>query len=176
MDNPPANPGFTPEERKATYAYAADYKEGVFMGYRWFDDKRIEPRFAFGHGLSYTTFAYSRLSVDRQGGRLRVNCTVRNSGSKEGAEVVQVYVAPPPGPAPRPPRELKGFAKVRLKPGESRKVEIPLRPSALACYDATSRAWRAAAGEYEILVGASSRDIRLRGKVKLASAGSCVRY
>jgi beta-glucosidase len=90
--------------------------------------------------------------------------------------VVQIYVAPPKCSVPRPPRELKGFHKVFLKPGESRQVKIPLRPSALAFYDAASRKWKAEAGEYEILVGSSSRDIHLRAKVSLSSGRLLERF
>ncbi len=176
LDKAPGNPGFTPAERKATYAYAADYKEGVFMGYRWFDDKKIEPRFPFGHGLSYTTFSYSGFRLERSGDAIGVFCTVKNTGGREGAEVVQVYIAPPKSSVPRPPRELKGFAKVRLKAGESRQVRIALRPSALAYYDEKSGKWTADPGEYGILVGASSRDIRLQGKIHLASARTFERF
>lgn len=172
LDKPPGNPGFTPAERKATYAYAADYKEGVFMGYRWFDEHRIEPRFPFGHGLSYTKFAFSDLKVQKSG----VSCTVRNAGLRAGSEVVQLYVAPPQSSVPRPPRELKGFAKVRLDPGESRKVEIALRPSALAFFDQASQKWKADPGEYQILIGSSSRDIRLQAKLTVPKAGTFERY
>ena len=139
------------------------------MGYRWFDEKRIEPRFPFGHGLSYTTFAYSDLGVASSGEAIRVACTVTNTGRRAGAEIVQVYVAPPKSSVPRPPKELKGFAKVVLQPGEGRKVEIVLRPSALAFYDVTTKKWKAEAGQYEIQVGSSSRDIRLRAKLDLAA-------
>lgn len=176
LDKPPAGPGFTPEERKPIYAYAADYKEGVFMGYRWFDEKNIEPRFPFGHGLSYTTFSYSGLRVRQSGDAVTVTCTVKNTGARRGTEVVQVYVAPPKSSAPRPPRELKGFQKVGLRPGESRVVRMALRPSALAYFDQNSGTWTADAGEYGILVGSSSRDIRLRGKVHLAAARRVERY
>jgi beta-glucosidase len=169
-DKDPGKPGLKPEERKATYAYAADYKEGVFMGYRWFDEKKIEPRFPFGHGLSYTDFSYSALRLERSGDTIRVFCTVKNTGGRDGAEVVQVYVAPPGSSVPRPPRELKGFAKVRLKAGESKRVQIALRPSALAFYDEKSDKWKADAGRYEILVGASSRDIRLQATVNVTAA------
>lgn len=176
LDKAPSKPGFTPEERKPLYAYAADYKEGVFLGYRWFDEKNIEPRFPFGHGLSYTTFSYHDLNVKWAGDAMHVACTVKNTGARAGAEVVQVYAAPPKSSVARPPRELKGFAKVLLKPGESRKVEIPLRPSALAFYDAGSKKWKAEAGDYEILVGSSSRDIRLRASLKLRADRSYQRF
>jgi beta-glucosidase len=168
-DKPPGEAGYSPQERKATCAYAADYKEGVFLGYRWFDDKNITPRFAFGHGLSYTTFALSDLTVNATGPSIRVACAVKNTGAREGAEVVQVYTSSPKSSVPRPPRELKGFAKVALKPGESRKVEITLRPTALAFYDMGSRKWKAEAGEYQVQVGTSSRQIGLQSTVKLAA-------
>ena len=124
-----------PEERKATHAFDTDYKEGVFAGYRWFDDQKIEPWFPFGHGLSYTTFELSSPKVTEESSGIRIACTVKNTGSRPGAEVVQVYVAPPKSSVRRPLRELKGFARVLLQPGESRRVEITLRPSALAYYD-----------------------------------------
>jgi beta-glucosidase len=168
-DKPPGEAGYSPEDRKATCAYAADYQEGVFLVYRWFDDKKIEPRFAFGHGLSYTAFVLSSLAIDSSGPAIRVACTVKNTGAREGSEVVQVYVAGPKSSVPRPVRELKGFAKVQLKPGENRKVEITLRPSALAFYDERAKKWKAEAGEYGVLVGNSSRDIRLQSTVKLAA-------
>ena len=164
----PGNPGFKAEERKAVHAFDGEYKEGVFVGYRWFDEKKIKPAFPFGHGLSYTKFALSQLAVDSPGDSIRVAYNVRNTGDRAGAEVVQVYVAPPKSSVPRPPRELKGFAKVSLKPGESRQADIELRPSALAFYDVTLKKWKAERGEYEIQVGVSSRDIRLRSKLKLA--------
>lgn len=168
-DKPPGEAGYSPEERKATCAYAADYQEGVFLGYRWFDDKKIEPRFAFGHGLSYTTFVLSSLAIDSSGPAIRVACTVKNTGSREGSEVVQVYVAGPKSSVPRPVRELKGFAKVQLKPGENRKVEITLRPSALSFYDEKAKQWKAEAGEYGVLVGTSSRGIHLQSTVNVAT-------
>lgn len=165
VEKDPVDPGRTPQERKALHAFSTDYQESVFVGYRWFDDKRIEPHFPFGHGLSYTTFEFSDLEADAR----RVSCVVKNTGRRAGAEVVQVYVAPPKSSVPRPPKELKGFAKVPLQPGESKRVEIPLRPSAFAFFDAAAQKWKAEAGEYEILVGCSSRDIRLRSKWKLAN-------
>jgi len=168
LDRDPGDPGMKPQERKAVHAFDGDYKEGVFVGYRWFDEKHIEPWFPFGHGLSYTTFELSDLAVDQAPDRLRVCCTVKNTGPRDGAEVVQVYVAPPRSSVPRPPKELKGFAKVRLQAGQSRRVEIPLQPGALAFYDVTTRNWKAEAGRYELLVGVSSRDIRLRAAVTLA--------
>ncbi|MFZ5833342.1 MAG: glycoside hydrolase family 3 C-terminal domain-containing protein [Planctomycetota bacterium] len=176
LEKDPGIPGFKPEERKAIHAFDGDYKEGVFFGHRWFDEKEIEPWFPFGHGLSYTTFELSGLAVEESPQGIRVSCTVRNTGPRAGAEVVQVYVAPPKSSVPRPPKELKGFAKVKLEPDESRRVEIRLRPSALAYYDVAAGTWRAEAGEYELQVGVSSRDIRLRGSVRLESDTCVERY
>jgi beta-glucosidase len=176
LEKDPVNPGMKPEDRKATHAFSTDYKEGVFAGYRWFDEKRIEPAFPFGHGLSYTTFKLSGLSVTDTTNGIRVACTVRNTGDRAGSEVVQVYVAPPKSSVPRPLRELKGFVKVRLAPGESRKVEIALRPAALAFYAAAKKQWKAEAGEYAIQVGTSSRALPLRAGVTLNADGVYAHY
>ena len=169
LDKDPVDAGRTPEERKATHAFDTDYPEGVFAGYRWFDQKKIEPVFPFGHGLSYTTFEMSDLKVAEQGDGYRVTCSVKNTGTVAGAEVVQVYIAPPTSSVPRPVRELKGFARVALAPGESRLVAVQLRPSATAFYDVASRKWKTQAGRYEVEVGGSSRDIRLRTAITVAA-------
>jgi len=176
LDKDPVNPGMKPEERKATHAFSTDYKEGVFIGYRWFDEKKIEPQFPFGFGLSYTTFELSDLKLAARGGSLRVSCLVKNTGDRAGAEVVQVYVAPPQSSVPRPPKELRGFAKVTLRPGQSRRVEVRLRASALAFFDTVTQQWKADAGDYEIQVGTSSRDIRLRAKTTLPASRLVERY
>lgn len=167
IGEPPVDPGSNQDQRKAIHGYDTGYKEGVFVGYRWFDAKDISPLFPFGHGLSYSTFALSNLRVEKTDGALRVVCAAKNTGSRAGAEVVQVYVAPPKSSVPRPPKELKGFERVMLQPGETRQVEIPLRPSALAFFDADTRQWKSEAGKYEIQVGCSSRDIRLRSTIVL---------
>ncbi len=146
------------------------YDEGVLIGYRWFDSKGIEPLFPFGHGLSYTHYAYSELRISGSAGKptaLEVECTVTNAGARAGSETVQVYVHDRAAAVPRPEQELRGFAKVRLAPGESQVVRIPLSPRALAYYDAVGGRWLAEAGDFEIRVGASSRDIRLRGEYRL---------
>lgn len=144
------------------------YKEGLLVGYRWFDTKKIEPLFPFGYGLSYTTFAYENVSVAAGTGAqdnsqpVTVECDVTNTGSRAGAEVVQIYVAPPAqGSVPRPLKELKGFAKVFLQPGEKKRVSVPLSPRAFAYYSVERKGWMADAAEYQLLVGSSSRDIRL---------------
>jgi len=174
LDKNPGKAGSTPKDRKPIYAFAADYQEGVFSGYRWFDDKKIEPRYPFGFGLSYTTFELSDLTVDSSHDAIQVTCTVKNTGTREDAEVVQVYVAPPKSSVPRPLRELKGFAKVRLKPGESLQVKVGLQPTALAYYDEIGKNWKADAGDYQIEVGTSSRDILLKSTVTLKADRSYV--
>ncbi len=140
---------------------ANTYKEGVFLGYRWFDEKGIEPLFPFGAGLSYTTFRFSDLKIDSGDGKLSVTVTVANIGTREGAEVAQVYVAPPQGPVPRPVRELKGFARVLLKAGESRSVTIPCDD--LSYWDPAKKAWTVSPGKYRVTVGDSSRGLYLTG-------------
>jgi beta-glucosidase len=139
------------------------YEEGIFVGYRGFDARQTQPQFPFGHGLSYTTFALSdaRLSsasVSR-GQSFAVSVTVRNTGRRRGAEVVQVYVADTQSSLPRPPRELKGFARVELEPGESRQVSVSLGEEDLSYYDPGRKCWVAEAGAFGILVGTSSRAI-----------------
>ena len=147
------------------------YTEGVFVGYRGFDRSGVEPAFAFGHGLSYTSFAYADPAVaPAAGGAATVSLTVRNSGLWAGDEIVQVYVAPPPGRVPRPPQELKGFARVSLSPGESKRVSITLEPRAFAYWDQAAKGWAVEGGAYEIRVGASSRDIRLRQRLDVTAS------
>lgn len=146
-----------------------EYREGVFVGYRYYDSKKMPVRFPFGFGLSYTQFAYSNLclSADALGPDDTLTCRlkVKNTGSRPGKEIVQLYVRDCTGAALRPDKELRGFAKVALQPGEEKEVALTLDMRAFAFYDVESHAWRAADGTFEILVGASSRDIRLSGAV-----------
>ncbi len=139
------------------------YEEGIFVGYRGFDARSVEPQFPFGHGLSYTSFALSgaRVSSRRvaRGQAFAVSVTVRNTGKREGSEVVQVYVSDNQASLPRPPRELKGFAKVHLAPGESREVQVALGEESLSYYDPGRKTWIAEAGAFRLLVGTSSRAI-----------------
>jgi beta-glucosidase len=138
------------------------YKEGVFLGYRWFDRQGTAPLFPFGYGLTYTTFRFSALQVDASGESPVVTVTVTNNGSRKGADVAQVYIAPPGGPVPRPVRELKGFAKVELNPGESRTVSIPCDD--LRYWDPGKEAWTLSPGDYVVAVGDSSRQLYLSAK------------
>jgi beta-glucosidase len=147
------------------------YGEGIFVGYRYYDVKGIEPLFPFGFGLSYTTFEYSALRVPeraRIGEPVEVSLTVRNTGNRAGKEVVQLYVGDRVSSLPRPPAELKGFAKVALEPGESRTVRFTLERRAFAFYDPYRREWVVEPGEFDILAGSSSRDIRARATLTLS--------
>jgi beta-glucosidase len=147
------------------------YGEGIFVGYRYYDMRDLAPAFPFGYGLSYTTFTYSGLKLPAEvkaGQPVEVSLTVTNSGQVTGKEVVQLYVRDVQSSLARPPKELKGFAKLDLKPGESQSVAFTLDERALSFYDPYRKRWVAEPGDFEILVGASSRDIRLSGKFNLA--------
>jgi beta-glucosidase len=135
------------------------YKEGLLVGYRWFDKKGIEPLFPFGHGLSYTSFSLSnpQASVSKDGAT--VSLDVQNTGKRAGAEVVQVYVGQPHCSVERPVRELKGFAKVMLQPGQSKRVEIALPREAFAFWHPQKRAWTVEPGQFVIEIGDSSRSL-----------------
>jgi beta-glucosidase len=140
-----------------------DYSEGVLVGYRWYDAKNQQPLFPFGFGLSYTTFRYSDLQVEQKGGeQVTVTVRVTNAGKREGAEVVQLYLGSPAA-AEEPPKQLKGFAKVWLKPGESKVVTMPMNKDNLSGWDEENHSWRVYPGTYSVMVGSSSRDIRLKG-------------
>ena len=145
------------------------YAEDVFVGYRYYDSKQQEVLFPFGHGLSYTTFAYSdlRLSSDEwhEGERLNVTLTVTNTGTRAGKEVVELYVSDQSGEAVRPVHELKGFEKVALQPGESKTVAFELGGRAFAFFDEKTHGWRVPDGKFVVEAGASSRDLRLFAEV-----------
>jgi beta-glucosidase len=143
------------------------YAEGVFIGYRHYASRGISPLFAFGHGLSYTSFEYRHLQI-RTGPLVQVSLDVTNVGSREGLEVVQLYVRDVASSVERPTFELKGFSKVALEAGQTASVNFELDRRALAFYDPARGAWHAEAGEFEVLVGAASDDIRLRGSFSLA--------
>jgi beta-glucosidase len=148
------------------------YAEGLLVGYRWFDTKKIEPLFPFGFGLSYTTFRYSDLKVQDAGTGnevVRVEFQLANTGARVGAEVAQLYVHQDRPSLPRPFKELKGFQKVFLKPGEIRQVALELDRHAFSYYDPARGGWVAEKGDYEILVGSSSRDLRLQARFHLAA-------
>jgi beta-glucosidase len=143
-----------------------DYAEGIYVGYRYFDKKKIEPLFPFGYGLSYTKFDYSDLKVSPSeaspGQPLKVSLQVRNSGSRPGAEIVELYVHDGHSSADRPIQELKGFRRVDLAPGESKVVQFTLDRAAMAFYSTTKKDWVTEPGQFDVLVGASSRDLRMK--------------
>lgn len=151
------------------------YGEGLFVGYRYYDRKGIEPLFPFGFGLSYTTFDYANLSVSADGDDYAVTLDITNSGSVAGSEVVQLYVHDDVSSLVRPDKELKAFAKVALAPGETRRVTLTLRRDDLAFYDPAAGKWIVEAGTFELLVGASAADIRLRATIDVAAAPDAAR-
>jgi beta-glucosidase len=145
-----------------------DYAEGLFMGYRWYDRRALEPAFPFGHGLSYTEFRYGPLRAaptHRPGDVLIVTCDVTNVGARAGQEVVQLYVRDAQSSFMRPERELRAFAKLDLAVGETGTARFLLDDRAFEHWDPAAHAWRIEAGEFELHVGASSRDLRGRASV-----------
>ncbi len=141
----------------------AYYREGVFVGYRWYDARKMPVRWPFGHGLSYTGFVYKAAALSAQeltdDGSVEVSVTVRNSGARFGREVVQLYIAPPENSVPRPPKELRHFAKVALQPGEETTVTFTVTARDLCYFDEEIGDWYAEPGEYKVLLGHSSRNI-----------------
>lgn len=146
------------------------YNEGIFIGYRHFDTKKIEPLFPFGYGLSYTTFTYENLKVSKDtvlgDESFTVSCDIINSGDRAGAEIVQLYIQDIECSVERPIKELKGFKKIFLNPGEKGTVSVKLDKTALSFYAEKSNCWKAEKGNFNILVGSSSRDIRLQGEIE----------
>lgn len=148
------------------------YNEGIFVGYRWTDrQKKVQPLFSFGHGLSYTTFEYGKPVVDKRemkaGEQLTITVPVKNTGSREGKEVVQLYIRDKKSSVERPIKELKGFCKVSLKSGEEKEVSFTIDRSALSYFDAGSHQWVAEPGAFEAIVAASATDIRGQVEFKL---------
>ena len=154
-----------------------EYKEGVFVGYRGYEQNHVQPQFPFGFGLSYTTFKYSDLAVtptassvsnNAPGSPLyQVSFTVTNTGSRAGAAVGEVYISDSHASIPRPPKELKGFVKVNLHPGEPQKVTVPLDARSFCYYDVKAKQWRADPGTFTVLVGSSSQQIELTRELKI---------
>ena len=152
----------------------AHFSEGLAVGYRGYDQFEIEPLFPFGYGLSYTSFTYSELRVEPETSEgtspIQVSFTLTNTGSRRGAEVAQVYLGLPDSTG-EPPKRLVGWAKVELEPGESREVIVTLDPNAASCplssWNVDTNGWEIAHGDYVVYVGASSRDIRLTGTLRV---------
>jgi beta-glucosidase len=149
------------------------YAEGLLVGYRWFDTKNIEPHFPFGFGLSYTTFKYSGLKLIPASGTNEIvtaQFEIENSGKVAGAEVAQLYVHQKNPALMRPAKELKGFKKVFLQPGERQTVSISLKKTAFEYYNDAKKSWGADDDTFEILIGSSSRDLRLKESFALKPA------
>ncbi|MCX6121971.1 MAG: glycoside hydrolase family 3 C-terminal domain-containing protein [Ignavibacteriales bacterium] len=145
------------------------FTEGVFLGYRHFDKDNIDPQFPFGFGLSYTTFEYSNLIANKDQYKItdpvEITLTVKNTGKVDGAEVVELYVNDPVASLPRPPKELKAFSKVQLKAGESKEVKFTLNENAFHFYNPDKKQWVIEPGEFNILIGSSSKDIRVKKNI-----------
>ncbi|MEO6852261.1 MAG: glycoside hydrolase family 3 C-terminal domain-containing protein, partial [Mucilaginibacter sp.] len=141
----------------------AEYKEGILVGYRWYDTKKIQPQFPFGYGLSYTDFSVSHFSTDKISYKkneiIHAKFTVKNTGSRYGAEVVQLYISDPVCSVLRPEKELKAFQKVFLQPGETKTIELQVKVKDLAFYDEKKKSWKVEAGEFVLQLGNSSRNI-----------------
>jgi beta-glucosidase len=152
-----------PEDAKATFS--VHYDEGLKVGYKWYDAEKKPVLFPFGFGLSYTTYQYGGLKVVA-GKEPTVSFTIKNTGSRAGAEVAEVYVALPAA-AEEPPKRLAGWSKVQLKPGESREVSLTINPRELSIYDETTNAWKQLPGQYTFMVGGSSKDFPLQKAVDL---------
>jgi beta-glucosidase len=149
-------------EKKVTY------KEGLFIGYRHYDKSGIKPLFPFGFGLSYTTFDYKNLTVSQpQTDLVAVAFDLTNTGSRAGEEVCEIYVGDKHAPVPRPVKELKGFQKVKLNPGQTKHVQVTLDRRAFSYYDVKDRQWKVAPGEFELYVATSAAQIELTGKVTI---------
>lgn len=154
-------------------AVSVEYREGIYVGYRYYEKANVGVRFPFGYGLSYTTFEYSNLALSagsiKDTDTLTVSFQVKNTGGVDGAEIAQVYVADVDSTIYRAPKELKGFRKIFLKAGEEKTVSVTLDKRAFAYYNVALGDWHVESGEFKILVGASSRDIRLEGSVEVQS-------
>lgn len=163
--------GYPGIKRDGVNLWDINYKEGVLVGYRWLDTKKIKPRFAFGHGLSYTDFKLGKLTADRTemdaDGNFTLSIDVTNTGSRPGAEVVQLYISENKPVVLRPAKELKGFKKVALQPGETKTVTFTITKEALSYFDADAHRWVAKPGQFTALAGTASDDIRSSLRFKL---------
>ncbi len=165
-DSPPHKNGEYPGKN-----LTVTYKEGILVGYRYFDTENVEPLFCFGHGLSYTNFSYSDLKLSSDSilptDSIQVNLVVKNTGKFDGAEIVQLYLQDVESSVPRPSKELKGFRKIYLKSGEAGEISFKLHNADLAFYDINKPGWVSEPGKFRVLIGSSSRDIRLEGEFEL---------
>ncbi len=148
------------DEEKTRAVYNIKYNEGIFVGYRWYEKQNIEPLFPFGYGLSYTTFKYNDFEISdkkiRPGERVEITFTIENIGKIPGTEIAQLYVHDLVSSFERPLKELKGFEKVTLQPGEKKKISITLDNSDFSFWNPETRQWTAEPGDFEIIIGPSS--------------------
>jgi beta-glucosidase len=151
--------------------YDLNYKEGIFVGYRWYEKKNIEPLYPFGHGLSYTTFEYGDLRVSKdtiqEDDILKVSFVIKNVGAINGMEIAQLYVQDVDCTVPRPVKELKGFRKVNLDAGQSTTIQIELSKKDFSFWNPETKNWFAEKGRFIISVGSSSKDIKLQKSIEL---------
>lgn len=177
-DTPCSTPAQYPGDAKVDgYDRVAHYTEGIFVGYRWFDAHAVEPLFPFGYGLSYTTFSFGKLSAssahfspEKAAETWGVDFDVTNTGKRAGAEVAQLYIGKPSSSVvPEPPKELAGFQKLDLQPGQTGHVHLKLDARSFSHWDGDAHSWKITPGTYRIMIGASSRDIQLTGQVTVGS-------
>ena len=166
MEDNPSHPNFPGMER------TVEYREGLYIGYRYYDTAGVDVRYPFGHGLSYTSFGYSDISAAKDA----VSFTVTNSGSMDGAEVAQVYISCPGGRVFRPKKELKGFAKVFLRAGESKRVTVKLDDKAFRYFDVSTNRWEVETADYEICVAASVADVKLTARLHVEGTTAASPY
>lgn len=163
--------GWNGDAEKTHKVFNVYYTEDVFVGYRWYESRNIKPLFPFGYGLSYNTFTYSDLEVSKEkfnrNDTLTVSFTIKNAGSVEGKEIAQLYIHDVKSSVPRPVKELKGFKKIDLKPGESKTVEIKLDKKDFSFWNPSTKGWFAEKGKFILNVGSSSRNIKLQKEVEL---------
>jgi len=163
--------GWSNQLEKEHPVFDVNYKEGVFVGYRWYEDKKIEPLYNFGHGLSYTTFEYNDLKISKEkfseSEIVNVSFTIRNSGNISGRETTQLYIQDVESSVPRPLKELKGFKKIELNPGESKTVELKLSKKDFSFWNPEITNWFAEKGKFIIHIGSSSKDISLNKEIEL---------
>jgi beta-glucosidase len=164
---PDQGPGMKPEQYPGVDGIA-HYDEGILAGYRWYDQRRQALLFPFGHGLSYTTFEYSNLHLDKGRNSVALPVTVKNTGMRKGSDVVQLYVAEPEG-AREPPSQLKGFEKISLEAGESKTVRIDVPFDRLAAWSESTHGWKLWKGAYTFKVGESSRKILIKSSIEIGS-------
>ena len=145
----------------------SDYSDGIFVGYRWFDEKKIKPLFPFGYGLSYTTFSYSNVNAVSHGYCYEITFKIKNTGKREGVEIPQLYVHDPDKTIISPVKELKRFDRIKLLPGETKDVRFLLMKNDFAHYDAGEEKWITHPGTYDVMIGSSSRDIKLQDRIKI---------